>query len=74
MIRRKLYGRLVMSYNDVDDIAHTFVNAHFDGEGIFDPLDVFRTITKDDVNEVLSCMMRDERAALSVILPIEQES
>ena len=74
VIRRKLYGRLIMSYNDVDDIAHTFVNAHFDGEGIFDPLDVFRTITKDDVNEALRHMMRDDFAALSVINPIEQEN
>ena len=73
VIRRKLYGRLIMSFNDVDDIANTFINTHFDGEDIFDPLDVFRTITKDDVNEVLHSMMRDDRAALSVIYPIEQE-
>ncbi|HBL41058.1 MAG TPA: insulinase family protein [Ruminococcaceae bacterium] len=70
-VRRKLYGRLIMSYNDVDDIANTFVGAHFDGEDIFDPLEVFRTIRLADINKALQHMMRDGYAALSVINPIE---
>ncbi len=70
-IRRKLYGRAVMSFNDVDEIANDLVGAHFDGVGVFDDIDIYRTITPDDVKEVLDSCMREEYAALSIIKPIE---
>lgn len=69
-IRRKLYGRAVMSFNDVDEIANDLVGAHFDGVGVFDDIDIYRTITVQDVKEVLDSCMREEYAALSVIRPI----
>ena len=69
--RRKLYGRAVMSFNDIDDVANDLVGAHFDGTGVFDDIEIYRTITVDDVKEVLDNTMREEYAALSVIKPIE---
>ena len=69
--RRKLYGRAVMSFNDIDDVANDLVGAHFDGTGVFDDIEIYRTITVDDVKEVLDNTMREGYAALSVIRPIE---
>lgn len=69
--RRKLYGRAVMSFNDIDEVANDLVGAHFDGTGVFDDIEIYRTITVDDVKEVLDSTMREEYAALSVIRPIE---
>lgn len=68
--RRKLYGRAVMSFNDIDEVANDLVGAHFDGTGVFDDIEIYRTITVDDVKEVLDNTMREEYAALSVIKPI----
>ena len=70
-IRRKLYGRAVMSFNDIDEIANDLVGAHFDGVGVFDDIEIYRTVTIEDVTEVLNSTMRPEYAALSVINPIE---
>ena len=69
--RRKLYGRAVMSFNDLDEVANDLVGAHFDGTGVFDDIETYRTITADDIREVLDSTMREEYAALSVIRPIE---
>ena len=60
-----------MSFNDIDEIANDLVGAHFDGTGVFDDIEIYRTITIDDVKEVLDNTMREEYAALSVIRPIE---
>ena len=70
-IRRKLYGRAVMSFNDIDEIANDLVGAHFNGVGVFDDIDIYRTVTVEDVTEILNSTMRPEYAALSVINPIE---
>ncbi len=70
-IRRKLYGRAVMSFNDIDEIANDLVGAHFDGVGVFDDIEIYRTVTLEDVTEILNNTMRPEYAALSVINPIE---
>jgi predicted Zn-dependent peptidase len=70
-IRRKLYGRAVMSFNDIDEIANDLVGAHFDGVGVFDDIEIYRTVTIEDVTEVLNSTMRPDYAALSVINPIE---
>ena len=69
--RRKLYGRAVMSFNDIDEVANDLVGAHFDGVRVFDDIEIYRTITAEDIKEVLDSTMREEYAALSVIRPIE---
>ncbi len=69
--RRKLYGRTVMSFNDIDEIANDLVGAHFDKIGVFDDIDVFRELTVEDVENILNNTMREDYSALSIIKPIE---
>lgn len=69
--RRKLYGRTVMSFNDIDEIANDLVGAHFDKIGVFDDIDVFRELTVKDVENILNNTMREDYSALSIIKPIE---
>ncbi|MBQ3603427.1 MAG: insulinase family protein [Clostridia bacterium] len=69
--RRKLYGRTVMSFNDIDEIANDLVGAHFDKIGVFDDIDVFRELTVIDVENILKNTMREDYSALSIIKPIE---
>ena len=69
--RRKLYGRLVMEFNEVEDLASNLVDAHLDGGTLFDRINIVRTLTLEDVNERLSHILDDEYTALSVILPMD---
>lgn len=68
--KRKLYGRLVMSYNSIDGIANQLMNLHFSGQEPFSELETCRGITEEMVNERLKAIRR-EYSALSVISPID---
>ncbi len=72
--RRKIYGRLVMLYNDVEEIAQNMVDAQFNNEGLFDELEVCASLTVEDVNEKLNDVLCGENSALSVILPLKTEA
>lgn len=65
--RRSLYGREIMEYNDIDAIANGIIGAHFNGYSIFDAMDIYKTVTKEDVENRLSNMMQEEYSALSVV-------
>ena len=71
--RRKLYGRMIMRFNEVDDLAIEMAQTYFGGEGLFDSLEACRSVTLQDVNTRLAAILEDDTAALSVILPIEQK-
>lgn len=66
-VRRSLYGREIMEYNDIDSIANGFVSAHFGGYSIFDSVEIFRSVTKEDIEKRLSQVMDEQYSALSVV-------
>lgn len=68
--RRKLYGRMIMMYNDVDGLANELAATFFTGNGLFDELEVCKAITLDTVNYRLSEVLDESGAALSVISPV----
>lgn len=65
--RRSLYGREIMEHNDIDAIANSIIGAHFNGYSVFDAMDIYKTVTKEDVENRLSNMMQEEYSALSVV-------
>ena len=69
--RKKLYGRMIMGLNDIDEIANNMALSYFCGEDIFTDFEVYKTITKEYVEWILSKTLMDEYSALSVILPVE---
>ncbi len=68
--KRKLYGRLVMGYNDIDDTANMMMNLHFNGYEPFAELEACKSVTLEKVQERLGAL-KEDAAALSVISPIE---
>ncbi len=68
--RRKLYGRMVMGFNNAEGIAHELVSADFSGTGLFDPIEVCKGLTVSDVNERLGEILCDDYTVLSVVNPI----
>jgi predicted Zn-dependent peptidase len=67
--RRKLYGRLIMMYNDVDELANELAATFFTGSGLFDEIDACKAITLYSVNKRLNAVLEDTGAVLSVIIP-----
>lgn len=65
--RRSLYGREIMEYNDIDSIANGFIGAYFNDYALFDALDIFKTVTKEDIENRLADMMNERYSALSVV-------
>ena len=67
--KRKLYGRLVMGYNDIDDTANMMMNLHFNGYEPFAEIEACKGVTLEKAQERLN-ILKEEAAALSVISPI----
>jgi predicted Zn-dependent peptidase len=69
--QKLLYGRAIMSYNDIDNIANGLIGSHFQGYGLFDDMEIFKTITAEDITARLRAQIDVENYALSEILPPE---
>lgn len=66
-VRRSLYGREIMEYNDIDSVANGFISAHFGGYSVFDALEIYKAVTKEDVEKRLLQVMEEKYSALSVV-------
>ena len=62
-----MYSKEIMEYNDIDGVANGFVSAHFGGYSIFDAIDIYKSVTKEDLEKRLANMMREDYSALSVV-------
>lgn len=69
--KRKSYGRAVMCYNDIDDIANYLMSQYFSGYEPFCEIETIKQITPEQVMARLE-KLNQEGCALSVISPIEQ--
>lgn len=67
--KRKLYGRMVMNYNDIDDTANMLMNLYFNGYEPFAEIEACKSITLEKAQERLA-KIKDEYSALSVISPV----
>ena len=65
--RRKLYGRVVMAFNDIDELANEMISAEFLGGGLFDEAELLREITLDETQQRLETTLQREYSALSVV-------
>lgn len=68
--KRKIYGRMVMGYNDIDDTANLMMNLYFNGYEPFAELEVCKNITLEKAHERLA-VLKEKSSAVSVISPIE---
>ncbi len=67
--KRKLYGRMVMGYNDIDDTANLLMNLYFNGYEPFAEIEACKNVTLEKAQARLA-KIKDEYSALSVISPI----
>ncbi len=67
MCLKKKYGAEIFSYNDVNDLANNLCDAYLNFYGIFDTIDLYKRITKEDVEKVIADGFKSECVCLSVI-------
>lgn len=66
-VRRSLYGREIMEYNDIDGVANSMIYCSFNGYELFDSLEIYKKVTVRDIEKRLENMMKEEYSALSVV-------
>ena len=71
--QKAIYGRNVAALNSSENIANSMASLYFAGRELFNYLDQIATITLDEVNDALGRLLNRDRAALSVVLPVETE-
>ncbi len=70
-LRRAAYGGMIRSLNSFENIAVSLTEGWFRGFDYFRFPEVFESVTKADVERFLGDNITDERAALSIIDPIQ---
>lgn len=65
--RRSLYGKEIMSYNDIDDVANSMIASCFGGFGVFDALEIYKSVQKSDIEKLLAEKLNEQYSALSVV-------
>ena len=71
MAKKLVYGRLATHYDSVDDIANGLAGCFFAGMAPFDIVEAAAAVTQEDVAQALLEGFDENRAAMSVIQPIE---
>ncbi|MGN0458736.1 MAG: EF-P 5-aminopentanol modification-associated protein YfmH [Eubacterium sp.] len=66
-VRRSMYGKEIMSYNDIDTVANSIINNYFNGWSLFEAMDIYRDIKLEDIEKRLSKMLDEKYSALSVV-------
>lgn len=66
-VRRNLYGKEIMQYNDIDAVANGMISCYFSDYGIFDTMDIYKNVTKADIEKRLFEVMDEKYSALSVV-------
>lgn len=68
-VRRMQYGRMLMAFNDIDDIGNDVVASYFAGESVFDDAEILSELTLDELNGRLRSSIDTECCSLCVIKP-----
>ena len=69
--KNSIYGSMIMSFENVEEVATEMVNAHFKGGNLYTAMDTLAALTLDDVNSQLKNMMRDDKKSVFKVLPLE---
>ena len=64
---KKKYGAEIYSYNDVNDLANNLCDAWLNYYGIFDNIELYKAIKKEDVEALIRDGFDTENICLSVI-------
>ncbi len=64
---KKMYGMAVLAFNDVDDMANSIIDAYFNGQSLFDTVELYKSVTGEDIEKAIEESFDTENCCLSVI-------
>ncbi len=64
---KKLYGAEIYRYNDVDDLAGNMLDAYFNGSDLFESIELYKAVTKNDVENMIKDSFKKDSCCLSVV-------
>lgn len=64
---KRLYAREVRSFNEVDDLASNLVECYFNDRTLFEQIEVYKTISKQDLENLFKTSFDINNYCLSVI-------
>ncbi len=70
-IKKVVWGKYIRTHNDVEDYASEFLRMLFMNIDYFNYYDVYKTVTFEDVENRFKKQFDKEKAALSVVNPVE---
>ena len=68
--RNAVYGQMIAALDNPESCGDIAVDAHFDGEGIFDRLEAVAALTAEDVMRRLMTDFDEKASALSIVDPL----
>ena len=68
--KRMHYGRYLARFNSVESIADALCECCCAGSDLFEPLDVYRSLTVEQLNTAVKGLFAEPHACLSVIRPL----
>lgn len=71
MIKRELYGNLVMQFDDVENIVNGLVDSVVDGYDMFEYFDIINSISVQELEEGLDKFFDLNNMVLSVVEPLK---
>ena len=74
MKKRAAYGAIVSEFDSTEDIANNFMDDIFEGTTTFDYANTIKTISIDEVNELVKTMFCEDYYALAIARPADQEA
>ena len=70
---KDMYGTMIKGFNSVEDIASDMLDSFMGGFRYLDELELFKTITIEDLEQLLQQKYDIKQSALSLIVPMEQK-
>lgn len=68
---KDMYGTMIKGFNSVEDIASDMLDSFMGGFRYLDELELFKTITIEDLEQLLQQKYDIKQSALSLIVPME---
>lgn len=68
--KKTVFGRMVAHYDSVDEIANGLAGCHMLGYGPFDMIESTASVTPEEIDSALRESFDENKAALSVVLPV----
>ncbi|MBQ9096995.1 MAG: insulinase family protein [Clostridia bacterium] len=69
-IRRKLFGKKLYAFNDPDNYAGALARNTVLGLDMYETLDLFKTVTRADVEDVFKTHLSEENMVISIVNPL----